>query len=136
MVGMLWLILVPLWLKMTARLRHPLVGILKRTPVGQLDLQPGDIVEVKSLEEIAQTLDTRGCNRGLRYDRPLSTHSGKRYRVRGRLDRMISEPTGEMRKVEGTVILENATCQCYTAVIGGCPRQDFTYWREIWLKRV
>jgi hypothetical protein len=30
------------------------------------------------------------------------------YRVQGRLDRMISESSGEMRKVEGTVFLEDS----------------------------
>ena len=60
--------------------------------------------------------------------------SGNTYRVQDRLDRMISEATGEMRKVEGTVILEGLNCLCWDA-LGGCPRGDFMYWREVWLER-
>jgi hypothetical protein len=132
---MLQLIAVPIWRKMTKRIRRRLVGSLKRTPGGSLGLRPGEIVEVNDAAEIAQTLDARGRNRGLIFDLGLCKFSGKKFRVRNRLDQMISESTGEMRKVEGTVILENLHCFCNDAV-GGCPRQDVIYWRDVWLKRV
>jgi hypothetical protein len=92
-------------------------------------------VEIKSAVEISQTLDARGRNRGLSCDYGMCQYSGRRYRVRNRLDRLISEATGEMRQVEGTVILEDLHCLCWN-VLGGCPRQDFMYWRELWLRRV
>jgi hypothetical protein len=130
------LVLVPLWRKATRRWpRRRLTGPLKRTPVGNLNLQPGEWVEIKSATEVAQTLDARGRNRGLQCDYGMCQYSGGKYRVRNRLDRMISESTGEMRAVESTVILEGLHCLCWNA-LGGCPRQDFMYWREIWLKRV
>ena len=132
---MMRLILVPLWRKATVRFRRPLVGALTQTPVGQLGLQPGEIVRVKSLEQIVQTLDQKGRNRGLQCYVELGQFSGRSYRVRTRLDRMIAEPTGQMRKVQGTVILEDNNCLCAN-VLGGCPRQDYTYWREVWLERV
>jgi hypothetical protein len=129
------LILVPLWHKIVKRIPHRrLTGVLKRTPVGSLDLQPGELVEVKSKSEIVQTLDDRNCNRGLLFDFLLCKYNGK-YRVRNRLDKMIIESTGHMFKLQNTVILEGVNCTCsYTT--GGCPRQDPVYWREIWLKRV
>ena len=100
-----------------------------------LGLQPGDIVEVKSLKEMQTTLDTLGRNRGLICDIELKIYCGKRYRVLSRLDRMISESTGQMRGMEATIILEGIPCQCAWTV-GGCPRSDFTYFREIWLRKV
>lgn len=114
--------------------RH-LVGPLTRTPVSNLSLAVGEVVEVKSAHEIVQTLDRGGCTRGLRYDRTLNKFGGKEQKVLFRLDRMISEPTGKMLTVGGTVMLEGAMCPCYAAVFGGCPRKDFVYWREVWLKR-
>ena len=48
---------------------------------------------------------------------------------------MILEPTGEMKQVHNTVILDGLNCLCWN-VFGGCPRNDFMYWREIWLNRV
>jgi hypothetical protein len=129
------MVMVPLWRKATRRIpRKRLTGALKRTPVGHLALQPGEWVTIKPASEIALTLDIHGRNRGLSCDFGMSKHSGTEFRVRNRLDRMISEATGEMRQVEGTVVLEGLNCTCAN-VLGGCPRQDFTYWREIWLKR-
>jgi len=134
---MAWLILVPLYRKVRDRVfgRPRLVGHLITTPVGDLNLQPGELVEIRGLEEMRQTLDTRGRNRGLVCDIELKKFCGKRYRVRTRLDRMISETTGQMRSVQGTVILDGNTCMCARA-LGGCPRQEYCYWGEVWLRRV
>jgi len=132
---MMRLILAPLWRKSTRRIpRRRLAGSLLRTPVGDLNLQPAEWVVIKPESEIAQTLDARGRNRGLVCDFGMSQYSGRKYKVQARLDRMISESTGEMRRVEGTVILEGLNCLCWN-VLGGCPRQDFMYWREVWLER-
>jgi len=130
------LVVAPLWRKATSRIpRRRLAGTLKRTPALGLGLQPGEWVTIRPASEIATTLDNKGRNRGLSCDYGMSSHSGKKFRVRHRLDRMISEPTAEMRKVEATVVLEGLNCTCAN-VVGGCPRQDFIYWREIWLKRL
>jgi hypothetical protein len=129
------LIAVPLWRKATHWFpRRRISGALRKTPVGSLGLQPGEWVQIKSLPDITNTLDHRGRNRGLICDEGMCRYSGGRYRVRNRLDRMISEPTGEMRRVEGTVILEGLECLCWNAT-GGCPRGEFMYWREVWLER-
>jgi hypothetical protein len=134
---MLSLILVPLYRKVRDALfgRPRLRGNLTRTPVGDLNLQPGEIVEIRDLEEMRQTLDSTGRNRGLVCDIELKKFCGTQYRVLGRLDRMISESTGRMRKVEGTVFLDGNLCMC-ARVVGGCPRAEYCYWREVWLRRV
>lgn len=132
---MVGLVLAPLWRKITQKIpRKRLAGNLKRTPVGDLNLQPGELVTIRPAEDIAQTLDARGRNRGLICDYGMCQYSGGEYKVRNRLDRMISEATGEMRQVDGTVILEDLHCLCWN-VLGGCPRRDFMYWREVWLER-
>lgn len=136
-VAMAALILVPLYRKVRDRLagRPKLVGNLIRTPVGTLGLQPGEVVEIRRQDEMKETLDQRGRNRGLVCDIELRKFCGTKDRVRGRLDRMISEASGEMRHVQGTVLLEGNKCMC-ARVVGGCPRLEFCYWREVWLKRV
>ena len=133
---MLSMMLVPLYRKTRDRLigGPRLLGNLKRTPVGTLNLKPGELVEVKPLKEMQATLDERGRNRGLVCDLEMGEFSGRKYRVRGRLERMISEPTGEMRKVEATVMLDGSLCGC-GRTFGGCPRMDYCYWREVWLNR-
>lgn len=110
------------------------VGPNQKTPTESLGLQPGDWVKVKSPQEIVATLDDRGLNRGLLWDPLLSAYSGRTLRVRDRLDRMIIESSGEMRDMKNTVTLEDTTCRC-DYVLGGCPRKELIYWREIWLRR-
>ena len=135
-LAMLRRIGVGLWYKLLRRFRTTLPqGNLKQTPTEALQLRPGEVVEVKPLEEILATLDAKGRNRGLQFDLLLSPYCRRKYRVRERLDRMIMEPLGEMREVHNTVTLEGMTCQCTYTAVGGCPREELVYWREIWLKR-
>ena len=130
------LVIAPLWRKITARIpRRRLKGNLTRTPLGDLNLQAGEWVQIKTEGEIAKTLDAKGRNRGLTCDFGMTQYSGGSYQVRTRLDRMISEATGEMKEVNGTVILEGLNCLCWNT-LGGCPRQDYIYWRELWLERI
>lgn len=125
-----------LWNKATYdRPRPKLAGTLMRTPSGSLNLRPGDLVKIKSADEIAKTLDKNGRNRGLSCDYGMCAFRGPVYRVANRLDFMISESTGEMKKVPGTVMLEGLYCTC-AYVVGGCPRQEPQYWRELWLEKV
>jgi hypothetical protein len=111
-------------------------GNRKPTPVESLGLRTGEMVMVKSLPEIIETLDKNGRNRGLHFSVDMIRFCGRQYRVRSRADRLITEATGEMRGIPNTVILEGVTCDGSVYAFGGCPRMDFQYWREIWLRRV
>jgi hypothetical protein len=132
----MWMVLVPVWKYFVApKYERPLAaGSLKRTPTERLALKPGDVVRIKSEAEIVTTLDGFSRNRGLSCDRGMRQFCGGEYKVRNRLDRMIAEPTGQMRIVENTVILEGLQCLCWWNHVGGCPREEFMYWREIWLE--
>jgi len=110
-------------------------GPLEQTPTESLDLQPGEVVEVKPYREIVATLDNDGRNRGLLFGMDMRKHCGKQYRVSRRVDQIILEKSGQMIPITNTVLLEGVTCRCIFA-IGGCPRAEVSYWREIWLKRV
>jgi hypothetical protein len=131
------LVLGPIWRRLTRRfINRTLTGTQTKTPAGKLDLQPGEFVAFKSTEEIAQTLDNKGRNRGLLVDaNALRRFRDGCYRVRTRIDRMINEANGQMCSLNNTVVLEDVSCTCHS-VVGGCPRQDPVFWREIWLKRV
>jgi hypothetical protein len=98
------------------------------TPGGLLCLQPGEIVEVRSREEVLATLDGRRRNRGLTFEMPMLDSCGRRFRVARRVDRIIIETTGEMKTIKDTVVLHGVNCRA-------CPRSNPFYWREIWLKR-
>jgi hypothetical protein len=110
-------------------------GSNKSTPVESLHLQPGELVEVKSLESIVETLNGTAHNRGLYFTPDMRLLCGGRQRVERRLDKIIADGTGEMRQLRNTVYLEGSHCGCSHVAFGGCPRGEFSYWREIWLRR-
>lgn len=108
-------------------------GKLRRTPTVSLNLQPGELVEVKSKEEILATLDAKGRNRGLGFGAEMLKYCGKRYKVWKRVDIAINEETGTLRQINNTVLLEGITCD--GTAHGDCKRNCYCLWREIWLKR-
>lgn len=104
-----------------------------RTPTASLVLQPGELVEVKSVEEIKRTLDKKGRNRGLLFNPEMLQYCGKRFKVLKRVNIVTNEATREVRQVENTVILEGAVCD--GKAHGRCQRRCPCLWREIWLRR-
>jgi hypothetical protein len=108
------------------------------TPTEILDLKPGEWVEVKSQEEILDTITRSGFNRGMRYDMEMSKYCGDRYRVQMHVEKLINEVTGKMVMMKNPCIqLEDVYCRAEcTKNRLGCPRASNTYWREIWLRRV
>jgi hypothetical protein len=122
------------------RIRRKLLGEYARgsntsTPVESLNLQPGEWIEVKTLDSIKETLNAAGHNRGMYFSPDLRLSCGWRSRVKGRLDKIIVDGTGEMRQLRNTVYLEGSLCGCAGVSIGGCSRSEVVYWREIWLRR-
>jgi hypothetical protein len=110
-------------------------GRLDKTPSAVLGLQPGDLVQVKSKEQILATLDRNGRNRGLSFDSEMLKYCGRRARVLRRVTRIIEERTGRMLHLSrDCIILEGVTCQADYHRF--CPRGIYSYWREIWLERV
>ena len=134
---MLKRILAWMWWKTHSKLIGPHVrGTQEKTPTESLGLQPGEMVEVKSLPEIVATLNKHGRNRGLHFSGDQRPFCGGRYRVRSRAENIIAEGTGEMKCFRDTVILEDVLCDSTYFAFGGCYRADLLYWREIWLRRV
>lgn len=99
-----------------------------------LGLQPGELVEVKSVEEIMATLDGSRRNKGLRWMTGMKKYCGKQYIVLKRLERIILEDSGELRNMKNTVLLDG--CMCDGKDFGNCDRCCFHFWREAWLRRI
>lgn len=109
----------------------PVLGQLQKTESLNLNLQPGEWVEVKTRKEIEKTLDVNGKNRGLIFDSPMAAECGKRFKVECQLNKIILEETGQMITLKNTVLLQDNICTAW-----GCPRGNRPFWREIWLKRI
>jgi hypothetical protein len=111
-----------------------IAGALDKTPLETLDLQPGELVQVRSKEEIMATLDHQNRNRGLLFDSELLPYCGGIYRVLRRVNRIIDEKTGKMMNMKyPCIVLEGVVCQSEFHRL--CPRAIYSYWRESWLKR-
>jgi hypothetical protein len=109
-------------------------GQQTKTGSAELDLQHGELVEVKSMSEIRATLDSQGRNRGLSFEFEMRRFSGRRLRVLAPVQSIVVETSGKRAELSNTVVLEGAICQGTCA--NNCPRANYFYWREIWLKRV
>lgn len=110
-------------------------GTQNQTPAETLSLQPGELVEVKPMGSIANTLNKVAHNRGLWFSPDMRLLCGKQKTVERRIDKIIVDGTGEMRRLHNTVYLEGSMCGCAHVAFGGCSRCEFVYWREIWLRR-
>ena len=107
-------------------------GERRREP--SLDLQPGELVVVKSQEEIEATLDESGAVRGLRFSAEMLPYCGTQARVLARVDRIVDEKTGRMLRLRDCIVLEDSWCGGVNRLL--CRRKIYAYWRESWLRRV
>jgi len=108
-------------------------------PRGDLDLQPGQWVEVKSAAEIRTLIDAEGKNHGLSFELEMLQHCGRRCQVAYPIRKVILEEpgrqaTGKMVALTNTVVLEGVACR--GLCMKNCPRANFFWWREAWLRRV
>ena len=110
----------------------------KKTPTEVLELQAGELVQVRSKDEIMRTLNEGQKNRGLWFDVEMVPYCGRNFRVLRRVDRILDEKTGKMiRPPNPCIILDGVTCSgCLSRNRLFCPRSIYAYWHEIWLKRV
>jgi hypothetical protein len=99
-----------------------------------LGLEPGELVEVRPVEEIMATLDGNRRHKGLLWMTGMRKYCGKQYRVHRKVERIMLESNGQLRSMKNTVLLEGVMCD--GSAFGGCDRSCFHFWREAWLKRV
>jgi hypothetical protein len=100
-----------------------------------LNLQPGEWIEVKSVDEIAETLDERQKYKGLYFMPEMEKFCGKKFRVFKRVEVIKLESTGEVRKLTcPAVFLEQVYCDGEHH--DRCDRSCFLFWREVWLRRI
>jgi hypothetical protein len=109
----------------------PLVG----PPLG---LRPGELVQVKAKEEIAETLTKDGRNKGLWFDREMMVYCGQTFRVRSRVTHFINDQDGRMIELKtDCVTLDGCVCSGdHSLSRWFCGRRIYAFWRESWLRRV
>ncbi len=103
--------------------------------MSKLNLRAGEWIEVRSKEEILQTLDKKGRLDELPFMPQMFEHCGRRFKVFKRAHKTcdtVNDCTG--RSMKEAVHLEGIRCdgQAY----GGCEAGCLIFWKESWLKRV
>jgi hypothetical protein len=110
-------------------------GSLDAATTNDLNLQPGEFVQVRSKDEILATLDRRNKNRGLLFDGEMLRYCGGTFRVLKRVHQIVDEKSGRVLKMKSPcIILEGVACVSEYHRL--CPRAIYHYWREAWLQRV
>ena len=125
----------PRWLRFRGGQLYPFyqgTGDGSRTPVE--DFLPGELVEIRSQEEIMPTLSPKNTNRGMWFDYEMVPYCGQRARVDRRVERIINESTGKMIKLSDCLVLDGVVCTGKYRRF--CQRNIPPYWRSAWLRRV
>jgi hypothetical protein len=102
---------------------------------GHLGLRAGEWVQVRTAEEIVQTLDDRGCRDALPFMPEMLQHCGKVVRVAKTAHKTcdtIDHFKG--RRMTSAVHLDGL--RCGGEAHGGCQAACLLFWKEAWLKRV
>ena len=107
-----------------------------KTPSVDLKLKPGELVTVKKLDEVLDTLNEDLFNRGMGFHSEMVPYCDHTFRVGKRLGRLINEKTGTILELKNEcLVLEGAPCLGRFSKPLLCPRGMSPYWREIWLER-
>jgi hypothetical protein len=108
------------------------------SPARPLNLRPGERVRVKTPAQIKATLDEKGFDRRLSFDREMLRYCGQTFRVKESVTQIIEEETGRLIKIpKDSIILDGAVCSgVRTTGRWFCPREIYPFWREAWLERV
>jgi hypothetical protein len=128
----------PLWGGIAFPRRPDLLKNTGSAPRHDLGLKAGDLVRVKSHEEILATLNKKGANLGLMFDAEMVPYCGKVYRIKTFVERFVDEANGEFKTLKTpAVILDGVVCKSrFSGQRMFCPREIFGWWREVWLERV
>jgi hypothetical protein len=102
---------------------------------GQLGLRVGELVEVRSEEEILATLDDNGERDSLPFMPEMLEYCGERFTVYKVAHKLCDTMTATgMRRMRDAVHL--AGVRCDGQAHGGCQTACLIYWKEAWLRRV
>lgn len=100
-----------------------------------IPLAQGDLVRVRSREEILSTLDPFKELKGCAFLADMYQYCGTEQRVLRSMRHFMDERDYKLKKARGVILLENIICKG-TPTFGECDRCCFLFWREEWLERI
>lgn len=123
------------WNRLSRQLRpSPRAESLKEDIDGSI--QEGDIVKIKSWDELRKLLDDRGRYRRLFFINEMYEFCDKEYIVLKVIDSYYDEARNKMCKSKNVVILEDVECSGRQRLYRTeCDRSCFFFWHTAWLKK-
>jgi hypothetical protein len=118
-------------------------GLAGRAPKGRApqaansspQLQAGDLIRVRSLQEIEATLNHWRQLRGCAFMPDMAEYCGTTQRVLKPMNRFVDERDLRVKKAKGIILLEGVMCHGADG-FGSCDRSCFFFWREEWLEKI
>jgi len=96
---------------------------------------PGDLVRVKSWEEIKATLDNWNQLKRCSFMEEMAPYCGSRQRILKPVEKFLDERDYLIKKCRDLVILEDVRCEG-TKDFGDCDRACYFFWRNEWLEKI
>ena len=96
----------------------------------------GEMVRVKSFEELTQYLDEHNRTEGLTFMPGMQELCGREFKVLKRVRAIFDEREWRMLRIKNTYILEGAICDSRGLYEReGCDRCCFYFWKDVWLEK-
>lgn len=100
-----------------------------------VNLVAGDLVRVRSEEEIRATLNTWNELKGCMFMGAQRQYCGTTQRVLKSVERFVDERDYRVKRAKGLILLDGLICEG-TPDYGRCDRACFYFWREEWLEKI
>src|SRR5215217_5098531 len=94
-------------------------------------VRKGDLLRIRSADEILSTLDSDGTVDGLLFMPEMLQYAGREVRVQSSAHKTC-DGAAVIRKMDNTVHLEGLRCD--GSAHGGCQAGCLLFWREEWLR--
>ena len=100
------------------------------------DLKPGDLVRVRSKQQILQTLDVEHRLQGCFFMDEMWQYCGTQHKVLKRVDYFFDERAAKMYKAQNVVLLDGVHCSGKQGnLMPRCDRNCYVFWKEDWLEK-
>jgi hypothetical protein len=135
-----WNLHVKKWLKQAYTVSNSRLGFSSSRQAAKefipvVPYNKGDLVRVRSREDIMATLDPFKELKGCAFLPEMYQYCGTQQRVLRSMQHFMDERDYKLKKVRGVILLENIICNG-TPTFGACDRCCFLFWREEWLERI
>jgi hypothetical protein len=95
----------------------------------------GEVVEIRSYDEIVATLDADGCVNALPFQAEMRRFCGQRARIFRRVDKIYDYGRSKtLRRLDDVFLLTHLRCD--GSAHGGCQAACYLMWKSAWLKHV